>query len=69
MYSVAFSETAVSNIDAYIYFYKRYFSELYRDTGIFSEALILEKYNSEAKMRHREIFDIISKRLCTDKVL
>ncbi len=69
MYNVEFNEWVIINIDTYIYHYKKYFIDLYSDTGIFSEEIIIQKYIEEAKLRHREIFNIIQKRLHYDSVL
>jgi hypothetical protein len=68
MRKVLFSEDVIASIDRYIFQYKRYFRELYSDTGIFAEEDILEQYEKEAKARHREIFARIIERLEIDVV-
>ncbi len=69
MFSLVYDEKTSFVIRKYIFEYKRYFHDLYSDTGIFTEYLILEKYEEEAKKRHREILDIIDDRLSPDVIL
>lgn len=69
MFSVIYDEKTSFVIRKYIFDYKKYFHDLYSDTGIFTEHLILEKYEEEAKKRHREILDTINDRLIPDIVL
>ncbi len=57
---VQLSPKALANIDRYIAHYRRYFFELYSDTGLGeSEKIIKESYNKEAKMRKGEILKLI----------
>lgn len=69
MRSIIYSDKVILSVDDYIYWYKKYFYSLYSDTGIFSEQLILDRYEEEAKKRHREILDFIRNRLTLDVVL
>lgn len=68
MHKILMSPSVIESVDRYIFSYKSYFHDLYSDTGIFSEELILEKYEEEAKNRHREIFDRIYDRLTPDVI-
>lgn len=68
MRNVVYSDKVILSVDEYIYWYKKYFHNLYNDTGIFSEQMILDRYEEEAKMRHREIFDCMRDRLITDTI-
>ncbi|HBB27455.1 TPA: hypothetical protein DCZ36_03090 [Candidatus Gracilibacteria bacterium] len=63
MRKVVYTEKAFLAIEKYIFDYKSYFHTLYSDTGIFSEQLILERYEEEAKTRHREILNCIHESL------
>lgn len=48
---VAYSGLALDGIEAYIVQYRRYFHEIYSDTGIWAESKILESYTLEAQDR------------------
>lgn len=69
MRNIVYEETVFLAIEKYIFDYKSYFYSLYSDTGIFSEQLILDRYEEEAKNRHREIIDCIHNNLSRDIVL
>lgn len=69
MRNIIYSDKVILSVDDYIYWYKKYFYSLYSDTGIFSEQLILDRYEEEAKSRHREIFDCIHTSLSMEVVL
>ncbi len=68
MRKILYEEQSASAIRKYIFDYKKYFRDLYTDTGLFSEDILLEKYEQEARMRHREILDRIEERLSPDIV-
>ncbi len=68
MRSVIYSDKAILSVDDYIYWYKKYFRALYSDTGIFSEQLILDRYEQEARARHREILKCIHDHLSEEIV-
>lgn len=69
MHKIEYSEKALNGVDAYIFLYKDYFRTLYSDTGIFTEQMILERYEQEAVSRYDEIFTLIEEKLSHDRVL
>ena len=69
MFSVIFSIRVEFAIEHYIDAYRRSFRETYSDTGIWSESIILDRYEEEAKTRKNDIIALISERLSGDKVI
>ena len=69
MRSIVLSQTAQDAIVAYVRAYRQYFTDLYTDTGIFSETQILQYYEEQVMIREREIIDLIEKHLSADEVL
>ena len=68
MYKVIFNTKVDYSIDDYITRYRRSFRELYSDTGIWSESIILDRYEEEAKTRKNEIITTIIDRLSGETV-
>lgn len=64
-----FRESAVADISAFIANYEESFFELYSDTGIWSEDIILENVRESAKRLFRDLFDVIENQLAFSKVL
>lgn len=69
MYSVIFNRKVEYVIENYIDMYRRKFRELYTDTGIWSESVILDRYEEEAKSRKNEIISTIVARLSDETVI
>ena len=69
MKQVILSPKSLSVISEYIANYERYFFDLYSNTGIWWESLILDNYNTEAKDRHNEILQLLNRRLCSEDIL
>jgi hypothetical protein len=59
MHKVIFSLEAISMVQSYIRRYRLYYEELYSDSGLWNEDMIIEGYRAEAIKRYEEIFDII----------
>lgn|SRR3989338_3408983 len=69
MFLVRFSETALLEILTYIDTYRRGYRELFSDTGIWSERLILEQYELSAQSLFDSLFLSIERLLSSEKVL
>lgn len=69
MLEIRFSELAVSEIKKFIKLYEEGFFILYKDTGIWSENVIIEQYRQTAKKLNDLIFSEIENRLKNKKVL
>lgn len=55
MYKIRLTESALQNIKEYSSNYRKYYEELYQDTGLWWEDIIIQNYISEAENRYREI--------------
>jgi len=69
MRKIVLSRPAQNSIIQYIQAYRKYFTDLYTDTGIFSEEQILQYYEEQTIIREREILSLIEKSLSPDEVL
>ncbi len=69
MRNIYFSQKVYERVDSYIYNYRQYFFDLYSDTGIWSEANILNYYSDAALLRRQEILELIKNRLQDEPVL
>jgi len=69
MPKVYFSESAISLIKGFIRAYEEAFFELYRDSGLIDERLIVENYRLSAKQISAQIFIEIEMHLGSKKVL
>ncbi len=69
MKKILLHDSVISAVDTYIRNYSTYFLGLYTDTGIFSEAQILEYYEKEAQNREEELYNLIKTRFSPDVVL
>ena len=67
--NVKLSHSAIKSIDTYIANYKGYFRDLYIDTGIWWENIIIENYIKESSTRKDEIYNLLEKRLSGETVL
>jgi hypothetical protein len=63
MPKIILSPGSQSSIIRYLQLYRNYFTELYTDTGIFSEDQILQYYEEQATQREREILKCIQEKL------
>ncbi len=69
MFLVRFSETAVEEIVTYVDAYRRGYRELFSDTGIWSERVIIEQYELAAQSLFDSLFLSIKQLLSPAKVL
>lgn len=68
MFKVVFANTALEWVNRYIERYTRYFEELYSDTGLWSEDMIIESYKAEWYARYDSIIDTIESSLMSDMI-
>jgi hypothetical protein len=68
MHKILISSTVQDRINLYSTYYRKYYSDFYRDGGIWSEDLIIENYISESIRRQDEIYERIMDRLSMDPV-
>jgi len=66
MFKVTFTENAYQGIDMYVYRYRSYFENLYKDTGVWEENTIIDNYIIESEERYFQIVDTIAKVLQDD---
>lgn len=69
MRKIAYDARALDNLEGYIVAYRRYFSQLYSDTGIWSEGRIREQYEQIAEEKYEEILTLVERNLANDSVL
>ncbi len=69
MKKVFLHREVITSIDIYISSYLDYYVSLYSDTGIFSEEIIIEQYQKEARERYREIRSRITEYFSPDIIL
>jgi hypothetical protein len=63
------SHTVIERIDAYMFNYRTYFRDLYIDSGVWWEDIIIENYTQESLKRRDEIYDLLERRLSGETVL
>lgn len=66
MYRVNIAKRAIEKIQKYITNYRWYHEELYLDSGVWNEELIIDGYFQEAKNRYKEIRFILEDKLSQD---
>jgi len=69
MRNVVFAEKVLNRVNQYMQDYRMYFEEVYTDTGILSEWMIIERYRELALERKQSIMDAIIGRLLSDMVI
>ena len=69
MKKLRFKAQALSQLESFIRHYEEAFYELYRDTGIWSEDLILQTYQESARKLYLQILEKIENKLGKNKVL
>lgn len=69
MLKVYYSESAISTVKGFIRAYEEAFFELYRDSGLVTERVIIENYRLSARKLSEQIFFEIEKHLSTTQVL
>ncbi len=69
MFNVYYSESAISTVKGFIRAYEEAFFDLYRDSGLVTERLIIENYRLSARKLGEQIFSEIEKHLGAKKVL
>jgi hypothetical protein len=63
MHKVTFHKTALIQVDIYIESYRTYHENVYQDSWIWSEDIIIDSYKKESIFRYDEILEIISNTL------
>ncbi len=61
MYKVFYEEWVMDYLSLYFKIYRQYFEELYEDSWIWSEDIIVNSYIQESKQRKKEIIELIKK--------
>ena len=69
MIKLRFKSQALSELKSFIRHYEEAFYELYRDTGIWSENLILQTYQESAQKLYLQILQEIENKLGKKQVL
>ena len=69
MIKLRFKPQALSELKSFIRHYEEAFYELYRDTGIWSEDLILQTYQESARKLYLQILQEIENKLGKKQVL
>ena len=64
-----FEERAVSELQNFIRYYEEAFCELYRDSGVWNEELIIQNYRESASKLYNAVLQGIENRLSRKKVL
>ena len=64
-----FKESAFADVNSFVFHYEEAFLELYRDSGLWSEEIILESVRGNARQLFAEIYDAIEKYLGRFRVL
>ena len=59
MYRVFFTSEAYTQVDNYVLNYRKYFGELYQDTGVWEEDKIINNYIVESEERYFQILDTV----------
>lgn len=63
MCNITFSSNVERILQKYFLSYLKYFQELYSDSGIFWEDIIIKNYVDESEKRYVEIIDLIEEKL------
>ncbi len=69
MIELRFKPQALSELKSFIRHYEEAFYELYKDTGIWSEDLIIQTYQESARKLYLKIFQEIQNKLTEKEVL
>ena len=69
MIKLLFEEQAVSELQNFIRHYEEAFFELYRDSGVWNEELIIQNYRESASKLYNTVLQGIENRLSRKKVL
>lgn len=69
MVKLLFKEPALIGLQSFIRNYEEAFFELYSDSGLWDEALIIQSYQESAQKLYSDILNTIVKRLSGIKVL
>lgn len=66
MYKIVYSSLVSETIQNYTNSFLKYYSELYKDSWIWSHEKIIDNYRRESFKRYTEIFNAIEKHLSQD---
>ena len=69
MLNVYYSESAISTVKGFIRAYEEAFFELYRDSGLVTEQMIIENYRLSAKKLSEQVFSEIERHLSAEQML
>ena len=69
MIALKFSPEALFDLQTFVRHYEQSFFELYRDSGVWNEELIIQSYRESAQKLYLTILQEIQNRLCKPKVL
>lgn len=64
-----FRESALADVRLFVFHYEEAFLELYSDTGLWNESMILESVRNNAKRLLSDIYDVVDKYLGHGTVL
>ncbi len=68
MRKILISSLVQERINLYATYYRKYYSDFYKDGGIWAEDIIIENYISESIRRQDEIYERIMDRLSIDPI-
>lgn len=68
MYRVYFDEIIYEYLSWYFRLYRQYYQNLYQDSWLWSEDIIIKWYNDESQNRKKEILDLLENCLSEEKV-
>lgn len=63
MHKIIFHKTALTKVDLFIESYRTYHENVYQDSWIWSEDVIIDSYMKESIFRYDEILEIVSNKL------
>jgi hypothetical protein len=69
MYKVFYDDWVMKYLSSYFNLYREYYENLYEDSWIWSEDMIIEWYINESKQRKNEIIDLLDSCLSEESIL
>ena len=69
MIELLFKEEALVDLQRFVRNYEQAFFELYKDSGVWNEDLIIQSYRESANKLYSTILEKIEKRLAPEKVI
>ena len=68
MYKILFNKKSLSQTNNYVKNYRSYHENVYQDSWIWSEDIIIDSYRKESIFRYDEILDTILNKLSTSVI-